>query len=78
MESIPDGPILINDSFLSENLAVIEKEICSFADYANFLVGKYLSPKMMCIQRKMFFNDLKHYFWDEPSLYRHGSDGMVR
>ena len=29
-------------------------------------------------QIKKFFNDLRHYFWDDPYLYRHGPDGMIR
>src|SRR3954467_10596332 len=29
-------------------------------------------------QRKKFFMDLRHYFWDDPHLYREGADGIVR
>ena len=49
-----------------------------YADYANFHVAKFLPPHMTYQQRKKFFNDLRHYFWDDPYLYRHGPDGMIR
>src|SRR3954468_10297992 len=33
----------------------------------------------MTINKRMkFLNDLRHYFWDDPFLYRHGPDGMIR
>jgi hypothetical protein len=47
MENIPIGPIPINDSFPNEQLANINVSsirVASpwFADYANFLVGKFM------------------------------------
>ncbi|KAL5578246.1 hypothetical protein UlMin_019945 [Ulmus minor] len=29
-------------------------------------------------QRRKFFSDLKHYFWDEPYLYKHCADQIIR
>ena len=29
-------------------------------------------------QKKKFFYDLRHYFWDEPHLYKEGVDGTIR
>lgn len=29
-------------------------------------------------ERNKFFNDLKRYFWDDPFLYRHGPNGLIR
>ncbi|GJU43738.1 reverse transcriptase domain-containing protein [Tanacetum coccineum] len=29
-------------------------------------------------QKKKFFSDLKHYFWEEPCLFKVCSDGMIR
>ena len=49
-----------------------------FADYANYLVKKILPPDMSYQQRKKFFSDLKHYFWDEPYLYKHCADQIIR
>ena len=48
------------------------------ADYANFIVSKYLPPTFSAQQRRKFFYDLKHYFWDDPHLYKEGVDGIMR
>ena len=29
-------------------------------------------------QKKKFFHDLKHYYWDDPYLFKRGSDGIFR
>ena len=29
-------------------------------------------------QKKKFFYDLRHYFWDDPHLYKEGVDGVIR
>ena len=47
------------------------------ADYANYTVAKF---KPLCFtyqQKKKFFYDLRHYFWDDPHLYIEGVDGVL-
>ena len=29
-------------------------------------------------KRKKFFCDLRHYFWDDPHLYKEEVDGIIR
>jgi hypothetical protein len=83
MENIPVDPIPINDSFANEQLANINisaARVASpwFADYANFIVGKVMPPHFTSQQRKKFFYDLRHYFWDDPFLYKKSVDGIIR
>ena len=83
IENIPIDPIPINDSFVNEQLAninVSSARVASpwFADYANFLVGKVMPPHFTSQQRKKFFYDLRHYFWDDPFLYKKSVDGIIR
>src|SRR3954462_4081261 len=81
MEDIPHDLILVNDSFPDEQLAVVKVQSHSdpwFADYANFIVAKFLPPDFTFQQRKKFFMDLRHYFWDDLHLYKEGADGIVR
>ena len=47
MEDIPHDPIPVNDNFPDEQLVVVEVESHSdpwFADYANFIIAKFLPP----------------------------------
>src|SRR3954470_8157676 len=81
MEDITDNPIPVNDSFPDEQLVVVKVQSHSdpwFVDYANFIVAKFLPPGFTFQQRKKFFADLRHYFWDDPHLYREGADGIMR
>ena len=42
------------------------------------LVSKCLPPSFTYQQKKKFFYDLRHYFWDDPHLYKEGADGILR
>jgi hypothetical protein len=75
MENICIDLIPIKDSFPNDQLANIN--VCGvrvaspwFADYANFLVAKVIPPQFNSQQRRKFFYDLRHYFWDDPFLYK--------
>jgi hypothetical protein len=37
-----------------------------------------LPPTFTARQRRKFFYDLRHYFWDDPHLYKEGVDGIMR
>ena len=81
LENISYDPIPINDNFPDEQLAAIKLNTCKnplYADYANFIVSKFLPPNFTYQQRKKFFYDLRHYFWDDPHLYKEGVDGIIR
>jgi hypothetical protein len=65
LENISYDPIPENDSFPNEQLATIKvtsRESPLYADYANFIVSKYLPPTFTAQQRRKFFYDLRHYF----------------
>ncbi|GJV02268.1 reverse transcriptase domain-containing protein [Tanacetum coccineum] len=62
-----------DDNFPGETLMKINtKDEPWFADFANYLVG------MTYQQKNKFFSDLKHYFWEEPYLFKVCSDRMIR
>ena len=75
LENIIEDNVPVNDSFPNEQLAAIKVvpiDIPWYADYANFIVSKYLPPTFIAQQRQKFFCDLNHYFWDDPHLYKEG------
>ncbi|GJW05908.1 reverse transcriptase domain-containing protein [Tanacetum coccineum] len=49
-----------------------------FADFANYLVADIIPKGMTYQQKSKFFSDLKHYFREEPYLFKVCSDGMIR
>ncbi|GJW86782.1 reverse transcriptase domain-containing protein [Tanacetum coccineum] len=60
----------INEHFPLETLVVISSESTQwFADIANFHAGNFIIKGMSSQQKKKFFKDVKHYFWDDPYLF---------
>ncbi|GJT82723.1 reverse transcriptase domain-containing protein [Tanacetum coccineum] len=69
----------INEHFPLETLGVISSESTPwFADYANFHAGNFIIKGMTTQQKKKFFKDVKHYFWDDPYLFRTCVDQSIR
>ncbi|GJW07018.1 reverse transcriptase domain-containing protein [Tanacetum coccineum] len=49
-----------------------------FADIANYHAGNFIVKGMSSQQKKIFFKDVKHYFLDDPYLFRVCVDQMIR
>ncbi|GJU54177.1 reverse transcriptase domain-containing protein, partial [Tanacetum coccineum] len=61
----------VKDNFPGETLMEINtKDEPWFADFANYLVSDTIPKGMTYQQKKKFFSDLKHYFWEEPYLFK--------
>ena len=72
--------VQVNDDFPYERLLEIEdtKSTPWFADYVNYLVAKEFPPEFSYQQKKRFFAQLKHCYWEEPILYKHCADQVIR
>ncbi|GJR03527.1 reverse transcriptase domain-containing protein [Tanacetum coccineum] len=72
----------MNDNFPHESLNMIslnpDNEPPWFADIPNYLVGNVLVKGMSSQQKKKFFKDVRHYFWDDPYLLWICADQIVR
>ena len=70
----------VNDEFPDEKLFTIEdkRAVPLFPDYVNYLVAKVIPPEFNYQKKKRFFAHLKHYYWEEPILYRHCADQVIR
>ena len=79
LENVLDDPLPINHNFPDEQLAVVNASRTApwYADYPNYIVANYIPPSFTYQQKKKFFYDLRHYFWDDPDLYK-GVDGVIR
>nr|GEX62779.1 reverse transcriptase domain-containing protein [Tanacetum cinerariifolium] len=60
----------INENFPLETLGkIFSGSTPWFADFANFHVRSFIVKGMSSQQKKKFFRDVKHYFWDDPYLF---------
>nr|GEX59819.1 reverse transcriptase domain-containing protein [Tanacetum cinerariifolium] len=69
----------INENFPLETVGKISSGSTPwFADFVNFHAGNIIVKGMSSQQKKKFFKDVKHYFWDDPYLFRICADQIIR
>ncbi|GJW81794.1 reverse transcriptase domain-containing protein [Tanacetum coccineum] len=49
-----------------------------FADFANYHAGNFVIKGMSSQQKRKFFKDVKHYFWDDPFLFKIRANLVIR
>nr|GEW66274.1 reverse transcriptase domain-containing protein [Tanacetum cinerariifolium] len=49
-----------------------------FADFTNYHAGNFIIKGMTSQQKQKFFKDTRHYFWDDPYLFRTCPDQRIR
>nr|GFB61892.1 reverse transcriptase domain-containing protein [Tanacetum cinerariifolium] len=61
----------INENFPLETLgSLTSHNTLWFADIINFHADNFIKKGLTAQQKKKFFNDVKHYFWDDPYLFQ--------
>ncbi|GKF33110.1 hypothetical protein Tco_0106310, partial [Tanacetum coccineum] len=69
----------VDDNFPRETLMEINtRDEPWFADFANYLVSDIIPKGMTYQQNNKYFSNIKHYFWEEPYLFKVCSDDMIR
>nr|GEU78202.1 hypothetical protein [Tanacetum cinerariifolium] len=75
-------PKEINKSFPLDTLNLVSTRGNSstlwFADLANYHAGNFVVKGMASQQKNKFFKDVKHYFWDDPFLFKICADQVIR
>nr|GFB21271.1 reverse transcriptase domain-containing protein [Tanacetum cinerariifolium] len=74
-------PKEINEMFPLESLNKVAHNDPStpwYADLANYHAGNFIIKGMTSQQKKRFFKDAQHYFWDDPYLFRTCADQIIR
>nr|GEU86886.1 reverse transcriptase domain-containing protein [Tanacetum cinerariifolium] len=74
-------PKEINESFPLETISKLAHHDQStpwFVDFANYHTGKFIIKGMSTQQKNNFFKDVKHYFWDDPYLFKTCTDQVIR
>nr|GEV69669.1 reverse transcriptase domain-containing protein [Tanacetum cinerariifolium] len=72
----------INESFPLETLNLVStrgnESTQWFAEFANYHAGNFIVKGMSSQQKSKFFKDVKHYFWDDPYLFKICADQVIR
>nr|GEU89185.1 reverse transcriptase domain-containing protein [Tanacetum cinerariifolium] len=72
----------ITETFPLETLGMVtfrgDSNTPWFADIANYLEGNFTVKGMATQQKKKFFKGVKHYFWDDPYMFRICVDQVIR
>ncbi|GJR18044.1 reverse transcriptase domain-containing protein [Tanacetum coccineum] len=75
-------PKEVNEKFPLETLNMVtfcgDSSTLWFADYANYHARNFIIKGMSSQQKNKFFKDVKHYFWDDPYLFKICADQMIR
>ncbi|GJV09522.1 reverse transcriptase domain-containing protein [Tanacetum coccineum] len=76
------NPKEVNEKFPLETLNMVtfhgDSSTPWFADYANYHAGNFIVKGMSSQQKNKFLKDVKHYFWDDPNLFKIFADQMIR
>nr|GEX57620.1 reverse transcriptase domain-containing protein [Tanacetum cinerariifolium] len=61
----------------ADHLSRLENPASCFADFAKYHAGNFIVKGMTSQQKNKFFKDVKHYFWDEPFLFKICADQVI-
>nr|GEV66394.1 reverse transcriptase domain-containing protein [Tanacetum cinerariifolium] len=72
----------INETFPLETLNVVsfcgDSSTIWFADFASYHARKFVVKGVSSQQKNKFFKDMKHYFWDDPFLFKIYANQVIR
>jgi hypothetical protein len=77
-EEKEDDELPLNENFLDEQLFAVEVQLPWYADIVNYLTVKVFPPGMSSQKRKRLMSISRHYYWDEPYLFKSCPDQIIR
>nr|GFC45222.1 reverse transcriptase domain-containing protein [Tanacetum cinerariifolium] len=71
----------INETFPLETINMVsfhgDSSTPWFTDFANYHAGNFVVKGMSSQQKRKLFKDVKHYFWDDPFLFKICADQVI-
>ncbi|GJX52056.1 reverse transcriptase domain-containing protein [Tanacetum coccineum] len=71
----------ITETFPLKTLGSVALRVDStpwFVDFTNYHAGNFIIKGMSSQQKNKFFKDVKHYFWDDPFLFKICADQIIK
>ncbi|XP_010496446.1 PREDICTED: uncharacterized protein LOC104773520 [Camelina sativa] len=68
----------IEQDEMEEWMALESEDLPWYADIVNYKVCEEIPADMDPYRKKKLLKDINGYYWDEPYLYKKGSDGLFR
>ncbi|VVA39659.1 PREDICTED: LOW QUALITY PROTEIN, partial [Prunus dulcis] len=78
VEEQGEAVLPLNETFPDEQLYVAQVKEPWYADFVNYLACGVLRNDLTYQDKKKFFSMVKHYVWDEPFLFKHCPDQLIR
>ncbi|GJS64012.1 reverse transcriptase domain-containing protein [Tanacetum coccineum] len=77
--NVNDNVFNKNENVVLNNVNVLSDNTTPwFADLANYHAGNFVKKGMSSQQKRKFFKDAKHYYWDDPYLFKICADQVIR
>ncbi|GJR68741.1 reverse transcriptase domain-containing protein [Tanacetum coccineum] len=74
-------PKEIKETFSLETLNMVtfrgDSSTPWFVDFTNYYAGNFIVKGMSSQQKNKFFKEVKHYFWDDPYLFKICADQVI-
>ena len=79
LDTIQKHHFQIDDTFPDEQILSLSHDETSpwFANIANYLSAGITPPDLTYQQKKRFFAEVKHYFWEDPILFKQCTDQII-
>ncbi|XP_052477996.1 uncharacterized protein LOC128033825 [Gossypium raimondii] len=74
----PYNDIPIKDEFLDESLFLTEAHFPWYVDMVNLLATGSLPTRLACFVKDKLRREARYYIWDDPYLWKHYSDQIIR
>ena len=68
----------LKDDFPDEHLFVTQGMVPWYVDIVNYLVTRTLPSDLTRAQKDKIKSDAKYYVWDDPYLWKHCSNQVIR
>ena len=71
-ETVQKHHLQIDNTFPDEHILSLshDETFPWFVDIANYLFTSIIPPDLTYQQKKRFFAEVKHYFWEDPILFK--------